>query len=72
MTQAPAQTLYEGGNWIIFQALTPVCTADRFSHLAKEMIDFAHGKSILEIILECMNGTMLQSPQEFMLGKDHV
>lgn len=40
------QTLYGGANWIIFQALTPACTADRFSHLAKQMIEFAPGKSI--------------------------
>lgn len=60
VTQIHVQTLGGGVNWVIFQALTPAHTADRFSHLAEQMIGFATGKSILEIFFACINCMMLQ------------
>lgn len=43
----------------LFQAFTPARTADRFSHLAKQMIEFRPGKSILQTIFAYINCTML-------------
>lgn len=41
--------------------MTPAYTADRFSHLAKQMIEFTSGKFILKMIFASINQYVIVS-----------